>query len=80
MNCPNCQDTRLDVTHTFSAGDNAETRNLKCRVCGYRASSMTFLVRRPQERKKGKGGRALSLLIRSGTIINPVDGKKPNHN
>ena len=73
MNCPRCKgEVRLDVTHVFAAGDEAETRNLKCRSCGYKASSITFLVQRPQARRKGKGAWALSKQIRAGTIENPL--------
>lgn len=72
MNCPRCKKHKLQVTHVYDAGDSAETRNLRCLGCDYRASSITFLVVREQRVAPGRGGWALSKKIRSGVIANPV--------
>lgn len=72
MNCPNCKDQKLAVTHVFSAGENAETRNLRCFECGFKSTSVTFLVPRTQERRWGGGGYALAKRVRAGTVKNPV--------
>lgn len=71
MKCPNCKDQKLQVTHVFSAGSSAETRSLRCPECGHKASSITFLVQRPQ-RGTGRGAWALSKQIRSGKLENPA--------
>lgn len=68
MKCPNCEDSKLDVVRVHSAGDRGEARDLRCRECGFKSSSVTFLVPRPQEHKKGLGGHALSKAIESGRL------------
>lgn len=71
MKCPNCEHPHMDVTHVYSAGDRAETRNLVCSKCRFRASSITFLVDRPQKRKKGFAAIALADKIVEGKIEEP---------
>ncbi len=61
----------MSVTHVYSAGDRAETRNLRCPTCGFKSSSITFLIDRPQARKYGLGGQALASKIVSGKIQQP---------
>lgn len=73
MKCPNCPDEHLYITHTYSAGDQGETRNLKCMICGFRASSITFMVERPQNRKWGVGGFVLAKKILAGEIKSPLE-------
>lgn len=67
MKCPKCSD-KLHVTHVYQAGETGETRDLRCGACGFKASSVTFLVERPQAHKKGQGGMALKRRIESGKL------------
>jgi hypothetical protein len=71
MKCPNCPEEHMCVTHVYSAGDRAESRNLRCPTCGFKSSSITFLIERPQGRKYGLGGQALASKILSGKIQKP---------
>lgn len=71
MKCPNCDDVSLEVTHVRPAGETAEARDLWCPVCRYRASSVTFLIERPQQRKHGHGAWALAKKILSGKLARP---------
>lgn len=73
MKCPDCDHPKLEITHVYAAGDSAESRNLKCPSCGHKASSVTFLVKRPQKRNGGKGAWALSKKLQKGQIENPID-------
>lgn len=72
MDCPKCE-KKMGVLQTYMAGGNGESRNLKCPACGYRASSVTFLVelRRPSGRKIG--ARALAVKIERGELRSPLD-------
>lgn len=72
MKCPNCE-TRMDVLQVYDAGDSAQTRSLQCRECNYRASSVSFLVDRPQKRTRGKGAWALKKKIENGEMESPAD-------
>jgi len=71
MICPNCKDAKLGVTQVFSAGDSAESRNLVCRTCGFRATSLTFIIPRPQERRRGHAAKAMADKIKKGQIRPP---------
>lgn len=73
MKCPSCDSGKLSVMRVYAAGNNAETRDLSCPECGYKASSITFLVERPQGRKRGRGSMALKRQIERGEVANPVD-------
>jgi hypothetical protein len=68
MKCPNCDCKHMEVTHVYSAGDRAEARNLVCPKCRFRSSSVTFMVERPQRRKKGFAAIALADKIVEGKI------------
>ena len=69
MKCPGCDYKKLDVTHVYTAaGSNAESRDLKCRECGFKGSSVTFLLERPQEQKHGRGALALKRAIDKGVM------------
>lgn len=74
MKCPKCPG-RLEVRNVYRAGDSAETRDLQCPCCGFRSSSITFLVPRPQQRRRGRGGRALAIAIEEGDIEPPAVGQ-----
>lgn len=81
MNCPAC-DAKMTVTHTYMAGGRAETRNLRCPACGCRASSVTFLIERPQFVKQrgqgGRGGEYLRAKILKGEVRPPdIVGEEP---
>ena len=72
MRCKNCE-SKMDVLQVYDAGDTAQTRSLQCRECGYRASSVTFLVERPQRaRPRGFGAWALKKRIESGDLRSPL--------
>lgn len=71
MKCPSCDCKHMEITHVYSAGDRAETRNLVCPVCGFKSSSITFMVDRPQKRKKGFAAIALADKIVEGKIQAP---------
>ena len=60
MNCPRCKTVKLSITHTFQAGENAETRNLKCPACGFRSTSVTLFQ---HDRARA---RSVKKLIESG--------------
>jgi transcriptional regulator NrdR family protein len=74
MKCPSCSQGKLDVLNVYLATDACETRNLKCNICGFRASSVTLLVERPQNCKRGRGGHALAKKIAAGTLAVPKIG------
>lgn len=69
MMCPKCKE-KLRVTHTYQAGERAESRNLKCQCCGYVATSVTFLIER-QPRKHGRGAKAMADKIAAGEVLGP---------
>lgn len=76
MNCPRCDEDALSVTKVFQAGERAETRNLNCRACGFKAASVTFLVieQQPLIRKRRRyrsGAFALARRIANGQIQPP---------
>jgi hypothetical protein len=71
MKCPNCAAPHMEITHVYQAGDRAETRNLVCPKCRFRSSSVTFMVDRPQNRKKGFAAIALADKIVEGVIVEP---------
>ena len=64
MKCPSCKKCKMHVRNVYSAGDNAETRNLVCPCCGHRASSVTFLIPREQHYDRDRSGGALAKGIR----------------
>lgn len=70
MKCARCQD-KLEVTHVYAAGDRAETRNLVCPTCGFKATTVTFLVDRPQHSKRGFSARGLRAKILEGKLEAP---------
>ncbi|MEY5098844.1 MAG: hypothetical protein RJA36_1563 [Pseudomonadota bacterium] len=71
MKCPNCNAPHMEVTHVYAAGERAEARNLVCPKCRFKSSSVTFLVDRPQKRKKGFAAIALANKILEGKIVEP---------
>lgn len=77
MNCPQCDEDALNVTKVFQAGERAETRNLSCRACGFKAASVTFLVLEQQplmvrkRRRYRSGAFALARRIENGQIRPP---------
>ncbi len=59
----------MRVTHTYQVqGEAAETRALKCPQCGFRATSIAFLVERPQRKKRGRGAVAMAQKVASGDV------------
>ena len=71
MNCPACKSGHLEVKNVYIATDMSESRNLVCDGCGHRMSSVTFLVARPQARRRGFGGAALAKKLAQGRIEAP---------
>lgn len=57
MICPRCQ-TPLGVYMT-ARGVNLESRDYKCPSCSYRATSLNFLIERPQGDPKGAVSRSI---------------------
>jgi len=43
MKCETC-DIKLQITHTYSAGDLAKTSTAKCPQCGKKYTAITILV------------------------------------
>lgn len=64
MICPKC-DSTLAVSRTERRRD-CESRDLLCMHCGYRASSLTILLQRPQKNPKGTTSRTLVALAEEG--------------
>lgn len=81
MRCPRCQ-SDLGVLRTLQATAAAETRDLKCRACGYRATSVTFLLDRPQHAPVGplgeSGAHAIRSKIQRGEVRPPEVAGKSN--
>lgn len=77
MNCPNCKDRKLFVLRTLIARDDSETRDLKCLKCGFRASSVTFLVDRSTVKVGQGAAEALRKMIRQGKIKSPLEDPVP---
>lgn len=77
MQCPKCKSAKLSVLNVLSAGDSAETRDLRCTECGYKSSSITILVPRAQDRggsRRGKKGAwALAKRIKDGELRDVLD-------
>lgn len=73
MRCPSCKKWKMHVRNVYSAGDNAETRNLVCPCCGHRASSVTFLIPREQHYDRDRSGGALAKGIRRGEVAVSID-------
>lgn len=70
MICPKCNHPHMDVLKVFEGGKEAESRDLRCPICGYRATSITFLLPRPAV-TRGKGGWAVAKLAKSGRLRPP---------
>lgn len=66
MNCPKCK-AKLEVTHTYMVSDSNESRNLRCPDCGFKASSITFLV------VEHGGAVRLRTRLQRGEIRSPLD-------
>ena len=56
----------LRVTHTYSAGPGAQTRNLKCPVCDARYTQVAFIMQRTNGRGTGAG--AVAKKIQAGEL------------
>lgn len=63
--CKHCQG-ELRVTHTYSAGEGAQTRNLKCQNCGARYTQVAFIMQESSGR--GTGAEAVAKKIRKGKL------------
>lgn len=64
MNCPTCKG-ELRVTHTFSVGEAAQTRDYKCVECGKKTTSVTFLV---PDRDTVGAAREMATKIKDGKV------------
>jgi hypothetical protein len=52
VNCPRC-DSRLNVTHTYSAGEAGKTSTAKCQSCGLTATIVSTIAKINPPRGKG---------------------------
>ena len=64
MNCPDCKDTRLKVSHVYNAGPLGRTRRLSCKSCGETFVSVELLER--SDSKNGAYARAQRLRSEIG--------------
>ena len=68
MKCPKC-DSELRVTHTFGAGERAQTRDYKCTGCTHRFTSVTFLVGfTDEELSRRKGARTYARMVQEDRV------------
>lgn len=61
---------KLEVTHTFPAGQHAQARDYKCPVCGLKKTSVTFIVR---DRKQTGSAKTVAKRIELGTFRMPTN-------
>jgi hypothetical protein len=67
----------MRILRTFQVmGEAAETRDLRCPACGFRSTSITIMLTRPQARKRGHGAVAVRNQISAGVLSVQVE-KKP---
>ena len=71
MICPRCQKD-LAVVFTQRAAE-WETRDLRCRACGYRSTSLTRLLDRRQDNPLGTTARTLLKWAKGGMFAELKD-------
>jgi len=71
---PDCGEV-LRVTHTYSAGQGAQTRTLLCPKCDSRWTQVAFIMQ--QANGRGTGANAVAKQIRAGVLKPGVSSAVP---
>lgn len=71
MKCPKCGDPKMDVTHTYRAGDAGTTQRMECKHCGCVAT--VAILRAIVAIEPGYGQGAAVLAKKIGTTKEFLD-------